>query len=154
MRVTEARDLERTYREHGRGLWRAILAFSGDPEVASDAVAEAFAQALRRGTELHDPVRWLWKAAFRIAAGELKERRRYGEEHVGGSYELPEEAIALGSVLRRLPAKQRAVVVLHYYSDIPNERIAEVLGITRATVRVHLSQGRRRLKRLLEDEDA
>ncbi len=39
-------ELERVYREHGARLWRAVLAFTGDREVASDAVAEAFAQAL------------------------------------------------------------------------------------------------------------
>jgi DNA-directed RNA polymerase specialized sigma24 family protein len=30
-------------------MWQAVFAFAGDPEVASDAVAEAFTQALRRG---------------------------------------------------------------------------------------------------------
>ena len=37
------------YREHGARLWRAVLLASGSREVADDAVAEAFAQALRRG---------------------------------------------------------------------------------------------------------
>jgi RNA polymerase sigma-70 factor (ECF subfamily) len=75
--VTAARGLERLYREDGARLWRALVAFSGDREVASDAVAEAFAQALGRGEELRDPQRWVWRAAFRIAAGELKDRRRF-----------------------------------------------------------------------------
>jgi DNA-directed RNA polymerase specialized sigma24 family protein len=73
--VTTARGLERLYREDGARLWRALVAFSGDREVASDAVAEAFAQALGRGEELHHPQRWVWRAAFRIAAGELRDRR-------------------------------------------------------------------------------
>ena len=68
--------LERVYREEGDRLWRAVLAFAGDPEVASDAVAEAFAQALRRGEAIRNPKRWVWRAAFRIAAGELAARRR------------------------------------------------------------------------------
>src|SRR2546430_12508817 len=48
---------------------------------ASDAMAEAFAQALARGNELRSPQRWVWRAAFRIAAGELKARLRRSEEH-------------------------------------------------------------------------
>lgn len=64
--------LERLYREDGARLWRALLAFSGDREVASDAVAEAFAQALGRGDAIRQPDRWVWRAAFRIAAGELE----------------------------------------------------------------------------------
>ena len=53
--------------EHGR-LWRSLLAYAGDPEVASEAAAEAFAQAVRRGEALRDPAAWVWRAAFRIAA--------------------------------------------------------------------------------------
>lgn len=40
-----AEGLERVYREEAPRLWRALVAYSGDPDVASDAVAEAFAQA-------------------------------------------------------------------------------------------------------------
>jgi len=68
--------LERLYRDRGDRLWRAVLAYSGDPEVASDAVAEAFAQALRRGDAIRDLEAWLWRATFRIAAGDLADRRR------------------------------------------------------------------------------
>ena len=32
---------ERVYRAQGERLWQAVLAFSGHPEVANDAVAEA-----------------------------------------------------------------------------------------------------------------
>ena len=47
--VTTKGELERLYREQGDRIWGAILAYAGDPELANDAVAEAFAQALRRG---------------------------------------------------------------------------------------------------------
>ena len=67
---------------------------------------------------------------------------------------MPEEAIAMVSLLGQLSPKQRAAVVLHYFADLPNEQTAEILGVTTATVRVHLSQGRRRLHRLLEEDDA
>src|SRR5437870_8933778 len=69
-------EVERIYREDGGRLWRAVLVFAGDPEVASDAVAEAFAQVLRRGRAVRSPGAWVWRAAFRIAAGELKLRGR------------------------------------------------------------------------------
>ncbi|MGH2660633.1 MAG: sigma factor-like helix-turn-helix DNA-binding protein [Actinomycetota bacterium] len=37
---------------------------------------------------------------------------------------------------------------------ISTREVATILGCSSATVRVHLSQGRRRLRRLLEDRDA
>jgi predicted RNA polymerase sigma factor len=35
--------VERVWREQGARLWRSLVAFTGDGEVASDAMAEAFA---------------------------------------------------------------------------------------------------------------
>jgi RNA polymerase sigma-70 factor, ECF subfamily len=64
-------------RTHER-LWRALLAYSGDAEVASDAAAEAYAQAIRRGSAINDIDAWVWRAAFRIARGELARRRGVG----------------------------------------------------------------------------
>jgi DNA-directed RNA polymerase specialized sigma24 family protein len=47
--VSARQDLEVLYRKHGKRLWWALVAFSGDRDIASDAESEAFAQALRRG---------------------------------------------------------------------------------------------------------
>ncbi len=77
--VASPADLDRlrpVYEEVNNRLWRAIVAWSGSTDVADEAVAEAFAQAARRGDELRDPAAWVWRAAFRIAAGDLAERRR------------------------------------------------------------------------------
>jgi RNA polymerase sigma-70 factor (ECF subfamily) len=151
VQTAEVEGVERVYREQAPGLWRALVAYAGDREIASDAVAEAFAQVIRRGEAVRRPERWVWTAGFRIAAGELKKRREY-EEHRQEDVNMPEEAIAVTLLLRRLPEKQRAVIVLHYYVDLPNQRIAEVLGIASATVRVHLTRGRKRLKELLMED--
>jgi RNA polymerase sigma-70 factor (ECF subfamily) len=146
--------VDRAFREHGPNLWRALLAFTGDPEVASDAMAEAFAQLLRRGTAVEEHARWVWRAAFRIAAGELKDRRRRtSDAAVVESYEMPEPALDLIRALGRLSPNQRAVAVLRLYVDLPTREVARILGITQATVRVHLSQARRRLRELLEGID-
>jgi RNA polymerase sigma-70 factor (ECF subfamily) len=150
--VSRAEGLERLYREQGDRLWWSVLAFSGDREVASDAVAEAFAQALRRGEEIRSPERWVWRAAFRIAAGELKDRRRRAPLPDEGSYEMPEPARELVEALARLSPKQRGAVVLHHMGGYPVKEIAAILGSTSAAVKVHLSQGRKRLRELLREE--
>ena len=120
-RVESDEELDRLYREHGERLWRAVFAFAGDREVASDAVAEAFAQCLGRGAAVHDPGRWIWRAAFRIAAGELKERRRREAMSVRTEdwYEIPEAATQILEALGRLSPRQRAAVVLQYLEVQP-----------------------------------
>ena len=45
----QASRFEELYRAHGPRLLRNVLLYSGDREIANDAVAEAFAQAMRRG---------------------------------------------------------------------------------------------------------
>jgi RNA polymerase sigma-70 factor (ECF subfamily) len=154
-RVTSAdpQGLAETYREHAAKLWRALFAYAGDREVADDALSEAFAQAAARGSTLHAPERWIWIAAFRIAAGELKARslRQATTEPPGGTDVT--ETIELLAALAKLPPKQRAALVLHYYGGYKTREIAVIVGSTAATVRVHLSAGRKRLRKLLEVDD-
>ncbi|MGZ4109011.1 MAG: RNA polymerase sigma factor [Actinomycetota bacterium] len=142
--------LEQVYRSERDRLWRSLLAFSANPEIASDAMAEAFTQALRRGDELRDPTRWVWRAAFRIAAGELKTRRRTGAQMPEIAYEMEEPARDLIAALIRLSTNQRLAVVLHDAAGYPAREVADVIGSTPAAVRVHLMRGRRRLRELLE----
>jgi RNA polymerase sigma-70 factor (ECF subfamily) len=149
--------VEAAYRVHGERLWRSLLAFTGDPDVASDAAAEAFAQALRRGDALRDPAAWVWRAAFRIAAGDLKARRatspaavRPGEDPIAAS----DEADRLLRALARLSPKERGSVVLHHYAGFPVREVAATIGSTSAAVRVHLSRGRKKLRAILEADDA
>src|ERR687891_2370232 len=151
--VSARRDLEVLYREHGKRLWWALLAFSGDRDVASDAESEAFAQALRRGEDLRDPLAWIWRAAFRIAAGELKERGRmttFAAEPVIG---MPEPFVDLWRALARLPLKQRASVVLADYAGWSHREIAKALGSSVSAVGVHVHRARKHLRDLLEDDD-
>ncbi len=146
-------DLEGLYRAQGGRMWQAVLAFSKDPEVASDAVAETFAQALRRGGAIRHPERWLWRTVFRVAAGELKERKRSKTLIEEGSYEMEEPARDLLVALSRLPPKQRASIVLHHAAGYPAKEISAIIGSTTAAVHVHLSRARRRLRELLEEND-
>ena len=147
--------IERLYREEGPRLWRTMVGFTGDADVASDTVMEAFAQLLRRGDAVRDPRRWIWRASFRIAAGELQGRRRAMPMTNEEVYEMDEPAHDLVVALRSLSQRQRAAVVLHHGADYPVREVAAILGSTPAAVKVHLLRGRRRLRELMgEDEHA
>jgi RNA polymerase sigma-70 factor, ECF subfamily len=145
-------ELERLYREEGNRLWWALLAYSGDRDIASDAVSEAFAQALRRGEALTSPMAWIWKAAFRVAAGELQRRNRLAPLSDEGTYEMA-PAGALLAALKKLSPRQRGVIVLHDYAGYRLTEVAEILGTAGPTARVHLHRARKRLRELLEDRD-
>jgi RNA polymerase sigma-70 factor (ECF subfamily) len=135
--------VEECYRaEHAR-LWRSLLLFGG-AELASDAVSEAFTQALHRGTAIRDLRRWVWRAAFAIARGELAARGRYAPElDDHPAVEMPASAVDLVRALRELTPKQRAALVLHHYAGHSNRETAAIMGSTAAAVGVHLERARR-----------
>jgi RNA polymerase sigma-70 factor, ECF subfamily len=167
-------------RTHPR-LWRSVLAWSGSRDVADEACAEAFAQAARRGAAVRDVDAWVWRAAFRIAAGELKRRRGsspgtgrrrpdpedgptqvqvVGLDSVAASVvdhsvdpDLPATTIDLIRALQSLSEQQRACVVLRDVAGMTAPEAAAALGTTSGTVRVQAMRGRRRLRELLEDDD-
>ena len=148
--ISEAQPtVESLYRSDGDRLWRSVYAFAGDAEIASDAVAEAYAQLLHRGTAVRDPAAWTWRAAFRIAAGALKGRGATTALIPEGHHEDRYADADLLGALRRLPGGQRAAIVLFYYADLPIRDIADRLGTNSLVVRANLSRGRRRLRALL-----
>jgi DNA-directed RNA polymerase specialized sigma24 family protein len=82
-----------------------LILFTSDREIACDAVAEAFAQAIAAREGLHSPQAWVWRAAFRIAAGDLKRRSERGATTHEDSYVMPEPVI---DVVRALSAPAEA----------------------------------------------
>jgi DNA-directed RNA polymerase specialized sigma24 family protein len=118
----------------------------------------------------------VWRAAFRIAAGELKRRRGCSRgagdpdngpadagdfDRVAGTLadhsidpDLPAATIDLVRALRSLTEQQRACVVLRDMAGMTAPEAARALGTTTGTVRVQAMRGRRRLRELLEDDDA
>ena len=136
-------------------LWHALYAYSGDAELAADAEAEAFTQAIRRGSGIRDLDAWVWRTAFRVAGGMLAERRRVSL--VAEPVEQPQEdatpALDLLAELADLSDQQRAVVVLRYVGGFAPIEIADLLHTTPGSVRVQLHRAHARLRVTMEDRD-
>lgn len=147
--------VEEVYRRVHPRLWRALLAYTGDRELASDAEAEAFAQVLRRGDAIVDVEAWVWRSAFRIAGGFLSMRST-----TLGASSIEQVPPASGSVveflglLTNLPAQQRACVALRYLGDHSSREIAELLGTSAGTVRVQLSRAHAALRGSIEEAES
>lgn len=159
------------YDEHHARLWRAVLAWSGSVDVTDDAVAEAFAQLLRRGAEVRDPKSWVWRAAFKLAAGDLQRRRARdrgtadgldlagdGDDHpaarlVAPTDRLPDDAVDLLRAMARLSEQQRRCIALVDVAGHTAPSAAEILGTSAATVRVQLMRARRALRSALTDPE-
>lgn len=160
--TSETERLRAAWEDHKDRLWRSVLAWSGDREIASEAVAEAFAQAARRGAAIDDVGRWVWRSAFRIAGGMLADRRSEHErsesrdevsveEPVHDS--LPEDVVGLLDALDRLRSEDRTAIVLAYVGGWSAPEIAAMTDSTGGAVRVRLHRARRKLRAALEVRD-
>jgi RNA polymerase sigma-70 factor (ECF subfamily) len=131
--------LEAVYRDVHPRLWRALLSFTCDAELASDAEAEAFAQVLRRGDAVDDVGAWVWRSAFRIASGLLASRSRVtGLSAVDGGVAPSGSVGEFLGLLADLSPQQRACVALRYVGGYTAPEIGELLGTSAGTVRVQL----------------
>ncbi|NOT02014.1 MAG: RNA polymerase sigma factor [Phycisphaerales bacterium] len=162
----EPRELTPAVRDR---LVRLAYRFVWNRSDAEDAVHNAVALAQTRRRQLRETTRW-WSWMCRIvvrqcvALGrgqsrrEIRERQRAGTDRSATTDErrdaVPADhaAIALerAAVLRRaideLPPKQRAAVTLRHLEGMEYERIAEIMEIAPATVRVHVRDAREALR--------
>lgn len=53
----------------------------------------------------------------------------------------------------RTSSRQRAVVVLRFYEDLPEERITAILGVARGTVRSQMAKARDHLRSIISDTE-
>lgn len=151
--MTDVFEIERLYKEDGNRLWWALLGYTGNRDVASDAAAEAFARALKAADSILDPAGWVWRVAFRVATAELREADRRHPASEDGSYEFDDRPLQVTIALHRLSARQRAAFILFYLDDRTTEQIASILRMAPATVSVHLYRARQRLRTMLGDDD-
>jgi RNA polymerase sigma factor (sigma-70 family) len=125
-------------REHGPMLRVACL-LVGSRAVAEEVVHEAFATVGERWTQLDNPGGYLRATVVNGCRMVLRRRAtemRHAPTAVGdGTYEAPAELVELRSALAALPDRHRAVIVLRYFLDLPDNEIAEIIGCREATVR-------------------
>ena len=145
-------DFDALFRAEGQGVYRTMYAFTaGRRDIAEEATAEAFARAIARADTIREPLPWIYRVAFRIAAEELK-RDRSSAMPVDAPVDPPQLA-GLVDALRKLSPNQRAAVVLRYVDDLDVPEVAQRMGVAAPTVRVHLHRARGRLRELLGDEE-
>lgn len=158
MRVLLSDPHDQLFRSEHDRLWRSLVAYCGDTDVATEAEAEAFTQALARGDALEDPKAWLWRSSFKIAAGLLAERRRdrltvLGHDHLDpptagdSASDASHGSLAeFVDLLQGLSEQQRSVVVLRYAAGFLPAEIADLLGTSPGTVRVQLHRAHAQLR--------
>jgi RNA polymerase sigma-70 factor (sigma-E family) len=151
------RDVAALYAEHHARLVRLAYLIVGSATAAEDVTQEAFAKLHERIDRIDNPGGWLRTVVVNGARNEVRRlgaRRRLVERlRSGRASELFEGPPELIASLRRLPVRQRAVIVLRFYEDLAEADIAATLGMRIGTVKSSLHRGLAALRDQLGTEE-
>jgi RNA polymerase sigma-70 factor (ECF subfamily) len=140
-------------------LWNLL----GSGDDARDAAQDAFIHAYVKLGQF-DRARsfrsWLFAIAYNRGIDLLRKKRSFRRfwlrESASGAPSAPgsfagavEESPLLRSLLRRVTPQERSVLALKFIEGCGAEEIASTLGCSESTVRVHLLNARRKLKKEL-----
>jgi RNA polymerase sigma factor (sigma-70 family) len=137
-------------REHANQVRRAAL-LVGDGEAAHDIVHDAFVEVYRRWSHIDDPGPYLGRTVLngcRDHGRRIAMRRRKAPLLVQRGTDPADEP--LWDAIQRLPFRQRAVVVLKFYGQLPEREIASLLDCPAGSVGPWLRRGLDTLRREFE----
>jgi RNA polymerase sigma-70 factor (ECF subfamily) len=151
------------YERSARSLWAYLARVSGDPALADDFAQESYVRYLAAARPDEGEVagrRYL----FRIATNLLRDHWRRPRQ--ASIEEIPEEFLAasatsaqadsqavLGPALAQLRPRDRQLLWLAYAEGYSHREIAEVTGLAAASIRLLLFRARRKIARLLREQN-
>ena len=161
----ERADLESVYRDLFHGHFAAMVRLAAmlgadDPE---DVAQEAFVRLHQHRRRLRDPhaaVGYLRTTVVNLSRSRLRHlavvRRHVDAGHVSVSGSAADDVVRretaqeLFAALAQLSSRHREAIVLRYWLDLTEAEMAEAMGISRGTVKSHVSRGLDALATLLE----
>ncbi|WJV49520.1 SigE family RNA polymerase sigma factor [Streptomyces flavofungini] len=137
-------------------LRTAVLLCGGDRHAAEDQLQTALVKVAGRWSRVGDPEAYVRQVLYRqqvsrwrlkwprreVAVAEPPERADDGGE---GAAEL---RVVMRGALARLTPRQRSVLVLRYFEDLPEADVARILGCSVGTVRSTTHRSLARLRTL------
>lgn len=152
---------------HRRSVYHLCYRFVGNHEDASDLSQDVFLKAYRglgnfRGGSSF--ATWLYRIGVNACLNRVSVKKPIVEELdarqlVDTRSESPSERVLreergarVREAITRLPAKQRATLILRMYRELSHEEIAELLGSSVGAVKANFFHALGNLKKLLGDE--
>jgi RNA polymerase sigma-70 factor (ECF subfamily) len=141
-------------------MWPDLVAFcrtlTGNAHTAEEMTQETLTRVYARYPLLREPRPYAFRIAANLVRQAWKEAQRTAEADLES---IPDHAAARRvddtiDAVRRLPARLREVVLLHYYADQPIEVVAGLVHRPVGTVKRRLHEARRLLAAALDEEIA
>ena len=143
-------------------VYSEVLRYVKQSDDADDLVQDVFCKAFQQINRLQHPQLfpvWLRRSASNTALswgrsrqcrtrlfGEVVAMHRTHEEGPDVAYESQQSAEALREFIAALPTAQRRALTLRYMEGCSYQQIAQILGVSTASVKLYLRNGKQRLK--------
>jgi RNA polymerase sigma-70 factor (ECF subfamily) len=151
------------YRAAYGGVVAVAHSMTGDRPHGEEIAQEAFIAAHRhwgKVSGLDRPDLWVRRVAINRCTSTFRRKliewrsNRTASAGVRTVVDGPTgEAGTVWDAVRRLPDRQRSIVVLHYVDQLSTAEIGDLLGLSASTVQTHLARSRDRLATILEEGD-
>ncbi|MCS5716525.1 sigma-70 family RNA polymerase sigma factor [Herbiconiux sp. CPCC 205763] len=160
-------ELEHTFREEWPRILGSVLRFTGDLQMAEDAVQEAFVRASAQ-VGLRNPASWITTTAKHVAvdwmrreagfvrnygrlAAEAADREAAAAEQVGAdpfSVSIDDDRLQLLFMAchPELAEEARLAIALRAVCGVPTEEIAELFLVKPATMAARLTRAKKRIQ--------
>lgn len=161
--VTNRTEVDAAYTAFVGAAWqrhlRLALLLTGDRSQAEELLQDGLVRIYERWSRLSrtdDLHAYLRKALVNNHTSIWRRRRHESLVADVPDRPLPDrgvstDALVLRDALRALPPRQRAVVVLRHYEDLPEREVAAVLGCSLGTVKSQHAKALEKLRRLVGD---
>ncbi len=145
---------EQVFAEQWVPICRLASLMVSDRQLGEDLAQEAFARWYVRRHSVNEPAAFLRTVVINLARGSL--RRRVVTRRWAHLFEVDEQTSATSTpdvvidLIKALPPRQRAVIVLRFYERRSEADIAEILGCRAGTVKSLLSRALATLRTTIE----
>jgi RNA polymerase sigma-70 factor (ECF subfamily) len=150
-------------RRHQKGMWRMVRRYIKSDADASDVTQQAFVRAFKglvsfRGTA---SVRsWLFRIAINCSLSWIRDHKREQPSEVAEdalteapagltNLEGDQEATRLRAAIAQLPPKQKLVLELRVFDDLPFKEVADLADCSENTAKVNFHYAVKRLREIL-----
>ena len=145
----------RVLEAYGDAILRLAYSYLHSRTDAEDVLQDTLVQYLTRRPEFEGPAHekaWLLRVAINLGKNQLSAPWKQRWEELDENQPcFDQEETGVLEAVKGLPVKYREVIHLYYVEGYSTAEIAGLLGRGEGAVRVQLSRGRERLRRVLKE---
>jgi len=155
-------DFDQIYKTYSAKIFRICLGYFNDYALAKDITQETFIavwENLQKFKNHSSIGTWIYRIATNKCLRQIQKEKSYPKsalpstlKYTEPSFEMEEKLSKLHQFIAELPKLEKLIITLSL-EDVPQEKIAEIIGISHANVRVKFHRIKAKLiKKFKENE--